>query len=352
MAVIGTVGFTTEQRARYESMRADYLAGRKSRAEAYALIDSMKPWNYRDMSLNTQSINQTIDSWGAGGDGRFYQDWGLSPEYGMNLRAGSIDGGEGGDDNLQRVPKKTARGIWDAYKAGGYGSLDAAVKDLGDLGYDATTAGALLRGSVPPQAGDATTVAQGLKGQLGQTTEEQAEARRQADRLALIQDPDRAFEQLFSTAGLQPGSQLNRSLFNFLGAPAKAGFRLSPFLRSIPIGDLGSFQLSDFTSGGLPSQGDIVGAFRAASADPAGMTGSQQIRAKALQEDPSQEMQEMMFQTAFQPWLARSGTGFRNELSRFLEQQFNRLRQESPGLGFLQELGQNRLPQFRGFGGF
>ena len=166
------------------------------------------------------------------------------------------------------------------------------------------------------------------------------EARRQADLLSLIQDPRRAFEQLFDVSRLQPGSQLNRSLFNFLGAPAQAGFRLSPFLRSnVTPENLGSFQLADFVGGGLPSQEEIVHAFRQASGDPAGMQGTKRVRAMLLQ-DP--EMQEEMFETAFQPWLARSGPGFRNELSRFLGQQFNAFRQANPGLNFLQELGQGR----------
>jgi len=257
------------------------------------------------------------------------------------------------DGGAPQVGPKTAADVLAALRNGTLSPEDAlaALKLLGYTDVSAKTFLGIPTGTptASPTFTGERVGGQPVSGSLIDTTPAE---RRQTDLLALIQDPNRAFEQLFATSAGQPGTLLNRSMFNFLGEPAKAGFRLAPFLRDIPLENLGSFQLADFAGGGLPSQQDIVNAFRRASGDPAGMTGSRQVRATALQQDPSQEMQEAMFGTAFGPWLARSGSGFRNELSRFLEQQFNRFRQESPGLNFLQELGQNRLPQFRGFGGF
>jgi hypothetical protein len=256
-------------------------------------------------------------------------------------------------DDLDVAPK-TAADILADFQAGNFSSDEAAIAALELLGYTNDGARTFLGLSTGIPTATPGFVGTNVGGAPVSSSllAETPEGRREADLLALIQDPERAFQQLFDTSIGQPGTLLNRSSFNFLGEPAKAGFRLAPFLRDIAPENLGSFQLADFVGGGLPSQTDIVNAFRAASGDPTGLAGSQKVRAESFQQDPSQEMQELMFSTAFGPWLARRGTGYRNELSRFLERQFNRFRQESPGLGFLQELGQNRLPQFAGFGGF
>ena len=225
----------------------------------------------------------------------------------------------------------------DIYKRVRAGTLDkaTAIRMLGEIGYTSPAAEILL-GSKKSPANILTL-----------TPEQRAEEAL----LELQGDIPRAFEQLFDVSRLTPGNRLTSQSFNFLGAPARAGFTLAPFLRpDLNIKDFQSFQLEDFLQGGIPGVQDITRAFQSAARTPAGLKTPQSYLAEVLREPSANPS---AFNLAFSPHLARTGGFWRGILDRALSREFNRFQQLNPGLSFLDELGMGRLPQFGGgFGGF